>query len=53
MSRAFDTIDRAKLMTILKEEVKLDDDELRMCQSLLADTNIKVKLGEAVSDPFE
>ena len=40
-------------MTILKEEVKLDDDELRMCQSLLADTNLKVKLGEAVSDPFE
>ena len=24
-----------------------------MCQSLLADTNLKVKLGEAVSDPFE
>jgi len=52
MSRAFDTIDRAKLMRILKEEVQLDNDELRMCQSLLAETSLRVKLGEALSDPF-
>ena len=52
MSRAFDTIDRAKLVQILKDEVKLEEDEMRMCQSLLANTNLKVKLGEAVSDPF-
>ena len=53
MSRAFDTIDREKLMIILKQEVQLEEDELRICQSLLANTNLKVKLGEAISDPFE
>ena len=53
MSRAFDTIDREKLMEILKAEVQLEEDEFRLCQSLLADTNLKVKLGEAMSDPFQ
>ena len=52
MSRAFDTIDRAKLMSILRNEVRLEEDDLRMCQSLLADTNLKVKLGQALSDQF-
>ena len=52
MSRAFDTIDRAKLMTILKDEVQLDDDELRMCLSLLANTQLKVKIDEILSDSF-
>ena len=52
MSRAFDTIDRAQLMSILRNEVRLEEDDLRMCQSLLADTNLKVKLGQALSDPF-
>ena len=40
MSRAFDTIDRAKLVQILKDEVQLEEDEIRMCQSLLADSLI-------------
>ncbi len=53
MSRAFDTIDRGRLMNILRDEVCLHEDELRMCQMLLADTNLKVKLKEAVSEPFE
>ena len=52
MSRAFDTIDRAKLMQILKDEVGLEEDEVRMCQSLLANTSLRVKLDEAMSDPF-
>jgi hypothetical protein len=52
MSRAFDTIDPAKLMSILRNEVRLEEDYLLMCQSLLADTNLKVKLGQALSDPF-
>ena len=52
MSRAFDTIDRSKLMEILRDEVKLDEDALRLCQSLLADTNLKVKLGESLSEAF-
>ena len=53
MSRAFDTIDRAKLMLILREEVQLTEDDLRICQSLLADTSLTVKLGEVLSDPFQ
>ena len=53
MSRAFDTIDRAKLMTILKDEVGLEEDEMRLCQSLLANTNLTVKLGAALSTSFE
>ena len=52
MSRAFDTIDRAKLVRILRDEVQLEEDEMRICQSLLADTSLRIKLGEALSDPF-
>ena len=40
-------------MNILRDEVCLHEDELRMCQMLLADTSLKVKLKEAVSEPFE
>jgi len=53
MSRAFDTINRAKLMRILREDVKLDEDALRLIQSLLADTNLKVKLGQFLSSAFQ
>ena len=53
MSRAFDTIDRGRLMIILRDEVRLNEDELRMCQMLPADTNLKVKLKKAVSEPFK
>jgi hypothetical protein len=52
MSRAFDTIDRGRLMIILRDEVRLNEDELRMCEMLLADTTVKVKLKEAVSEPL-
>ena len=48
MSRAFDTIKSDKLMQIVKDEVKLEEDEIRLCLSLLAETNLKV-----LSDPFQ
>jgi hypothetical protein len=52
MSRAFDTISRAKLMEILKLDVGLEEDELRICQSLLADTVLRVRLNKTTSAPF-
>ena len=52
MSRAFDTIDRKRLMEILKDDVGLDDDELLMCRILLAETSLRVRLGETLSKVF-
>jgi hypothetical protein len=48
VSRPFDPIDRGRLMKILRDEVRLHKDELRMCQVLVADTKFKVKLKEAI-----
>ena len=53
MSRAFDTISREKLMEILRCDVGLEDDELRMCQALLADTCLRVRLKGVLSEVFE
>ena len=53
MSRAFDTIDRKKLMKILEEEVSLDEDELRLCRILLAETSIQVKFKDVISSLFK
>jgi hypothetical protein len=53
MSRAFDTIVRGRLMIILRDEVRLNEDEQqRMCEMLLADTTVRVTLKEAVSEPL-
>ena len=53
MSRAFDTISREILLKILRTDVALDDDEYRICQSLLAETNLRAKFGETMSAPFQ
>ena len=53
MSRASDTISRNKLMTILRDDVQLQDDELRMCRLLLADTSLQVRLRGQLSKPFQ
>ena len=53
MSRAFDTISRTKMMNILRVDVGLEDDELRMCQLLLANTTLQVRLEEVLSNPFK
>jgi len=52
MSAAFDTISRAKLLQILRDEVKLDSSELSMVAALLTDTEIRVKLEGLVSEKF-
>ncbi|KAG6611604.1 putative EndonucleaseReverse transcriptase [Phytophthora cinnamomi] len=50
MSRAFDTIDRAKLMDVLRSF--LDDDEARLIQLLLADTTLSLRSGSTTLNPF-
>ena len=52
MSRAFDTIDRKRLLEILQYDVGLGEDEMCLCRILLAETTIKVRLGEVVSSVF-
>ena len=51
MSRAFDTINRQKLLTVVKNIV--DSDEERMIQLLLANTTLAVRIGEQTGKPFE
>ncbi|KAG6623819.1 putative EndonucleaseReverse transcriptase [Phytophthora cinnamomi] len=50
MSRAFDTIDRAKLMDVLRSF--LDDDEVRLIQLLLPDTTLSLRSGSTTLNPF-
>ena len=52
MSAAFDTISRAKILKILRDEVKLESSELSMVAALLTDTEIKVKLEGLLSEKF-
>ena len=51
MSAAFDTIKREKLLQIL--ETFLEEDEIRLVQFLLSDTNISIKVNGATKElPF-
>jgi len=50
MSRAFDTIDRTRLMDVMRRIVKLD--ELVMIHHLLFNTAIQVRLGNSTSTSF-
>ena len=52
MSRAFDTIDRAKLMSILDTVPGLTDDDRRLIRVLLANTSIQVNFNGVVTAPF-
>ena len=52
MSAAFDTVDRRKLLKILKQIV--DEDELRMIRFLLSNTTINIKInGSTEKHPFK
>ena len=53
MSRAFDTISRSRLLDILREDVNLDEDELRMCQALLAETYLQVRIKDVLAKAFQ
>ena len=50
MSRAFDTIDRTKLLDVMA--LVTGPDEVRMIQHLLFHTQISVKVGKATANPF-
>ena len=50
MSRAFDTIDRAKLLRELRSII--DHDSWRLVQALLSNTELKTRIRNALSKPF-
>ena len=52
LSKAFDCLDREKLMRIL-EEIGITDDELRMITFLLAETKLQVKIGADKGEIFD
>ena len=41
------------MMNILRVDASLEDDELRMCQLLLANTTLQVRLEEVLWNPFK
>ncbi|EGZ20470.1 hypothetical protein PHYSODRAFT_376366, partial [Phytophthora sojae] len=49
-SRAFDTIDRAKLLKVLQQF--LHDDEIRLIRLLLSDTTLSLRIGHQILQPF-
>ncbi|KAK1946811.1 Craniofacial development protein 2 [Phytophthora citrophthora] len=51
LPRAFDTVNRDKLLSVLKP--LLDDDELRLIRLLLRDTMLSLRLGNRLLSPFE
>ncbi|CAH1277378.1 Hypp9590 [Branchiostoma lanceolatum] len=52
LSRAFDTVDRARLLSLLKDVVN-DDDTVRMIQALLTDTTLAVRVRGEVAPQFQ
>ncbi|OWZ09125.1 RxLR effector protein [Phytophthora megakarya] len=51
LSRAFDTVNRDKLLSVLKPI--LDDDEIRLIRLLLRDTMLSLRFGNHLLSPFE
>ena len=52
MSRAFDTIKRSTILTLL-QDAGATEDEIRLVRLLLANTYLKVKVNNAESTRFE
>ena len=52
MSRAFDTIDRTKLMSILERIPGMTDDHRRLIRLLLANTSLQVQFNGIMTTPF-
>ncbi|OQR83398.1 hypothetical protein ACHHYP_14761, partial [Achlya hypogyna] len=50
LSRAFDTIDRSKLLLVLEDI--LTNDEVRLVRTLLASTTLKIRLGHKTHQAF-
>ncbi|KAI8496769.1 hypothetical protein Bbelb_254240 [Branchiostoma belcheri] len=52
LSRAFDTVDRVQLISVLKDVVD-DDDIVRIVHALLTDTTLAVRVRGEAAPPFE
>ena len=50
MSRAFDTLDRSKMLTSLR--IIIDEDSWRKIYTLLDNTTLQARIGSALSTPF-
>ena len=53
MSRAFDTIDRAKLLNIIRTIPSINNDDFRLIQFLLANTTLQVQFNGILTAPFK
>ena len=53
LSKAFDCIDRSKLLQILEQQQIATEDELRLIQYLISDTKLQVKLGQTYGEKFQ
>ena len=52
MSRAFDTINRSKLLNILGMIQGVGGDELRLIRILLSNTSLRVRFNGIITEPF-
>ena len=52
MSRAFDTIDRAKLLVILESIDGLKEDDRRLIRVMLTNTSLQVQFNDILTKPF-
>ena len=53
MSRAFDTINRDKLMTILESIPEITDDDRQLIRILLSNTSLQVQFNGILTAPFQ
>lgn len=53
LSKAFDCIDRGKLIQVLEQQQIASEDELRLIQYLISDTKLQVKLGQTYGEKFQ
>ena len=52
MSRAFDTVKRDTILSVL-EDAGCSEDDMRLVQYLLSNTNLCVRVGASLSEEFE
>ena len=52
MSRAFDTVKRETLLRVFKK-AGCSEDDMRLVQYLLSNTNLSVRVGSSLSEEFE
>ncbi len=52
MSQAFDTIDRAKLLDIIRNIPNINNDDFRLIHFLLANTTLQVQFNGGLTAPF-